>query len=167
MKPTFFIQHYSIRSFTATAGIDMFKAALLVYITCFGLYILFSRQPDYFDGEIVPAVIHFTTDSISGESQPVAVFSDGRQTHQAAAAYPLRRLEEGNRVLVIFERSQPDYAAVYSWWGYWLTWGEILFSAVLMFAMYKIATSVTDNPSPESLVEQMEYKPRKRRKYED
>lgn len=145
----------------------MFKAALLVYLTCFGLYLLFSRQPDYFDGEIVPASIRFRTDSVSGKPAPVAVFSDGKQQLVANASYLFRSYESGDKVRVIFERSQPQHAAVYHWWGYWITWGELLFSAVLMVALYKISTSVTSNPSPESLVEQLEYTPRKRRKYED
>ena len=98
---------------------------------------------------------------------PYATFSDGKTSYSVNAAYILRKLQSGQRVDIIYERSQPEKAAVYSWWGYWFTWGEIIFSVVLLIAFYKISTAVTKNPSPEALIEQMEYKPQKRRKYED
>ena len=134
---------------------------------CFGLYILFSRQPDYFDGETGRGVIHYLKDTIHKELQPLAIYSTGKKTYSVNASYVFRNYKEGEIVTVIYELSQPEKGAVYSWWGYWLTWGEMLFSFFLIFAFYKISAAVTKNPSPESLLEQLEYKPQKRKKYED
>jgi len=145
----------------------LYKAALILYITCLALYILFSRQPDYFDGEMNVATIHFIKDSTSGNMQAFAVYSTGKKEYSVHADYLFRSFKEGGRVQVIYETSQPEKGAVYSWWGYWITWGEMLFSIVLLVLFYQAAIAITKNPSPEALIQQLEYKPRKKRKYED
>ena len=145
----------------------MFKAALSLYYTCFTLYVLFSRQPDYFDGQMGIATIHFTKDSITKNKQAFAVFKTGKKEYSVSAGYLFRSFTEGEKVTVIFETSQPEKGAVYNWWGYWFTWGEILFSIVLLVLFYQIAVGITNNPSPQALKEQLEYIPRKKRKYED
>jgi len=61
----------------------------------------------------------------------------------------------------------PEKGAVYTFWGYWITWGELIMSVVLCFVLFQIAVSVTNNPSPESLIEQMEFKEEKKKKYLD
>jgi len=113
------------------------------------------------------AVIHYLKDSVSKKLQPLAVYSTGKKTYSVKASYLFRNYKEGEVVDVIYELSQPEKGAVYSWWGYWFTWVEILFSLILIFAFYKISAAVTRNPSPESLLEQLNYKPQKRKKYED
>lgn len=145
----------------------MFKPALIIYIACFGLYLLFTRQPDYFDGEMGKGKIHFLSDSTTRRQAAFAIYSTGRQEYSVKADYLFRNYREGEVVDVIYELSQPEKGTVYSWWGYWFTWGEVIFSLVLIVAFYKISHAVTNNPSPESVIEQMEYQPRKRRKYED
>lgn len=95
------------------------------------------------------------------------VYSTGKKEYSVNADYLFRHFNEGETVDIIYELSQPEKGAVYSWWGYWFTWGETLFSLFLIIVFYKISHAVTNNPSPESVVEQLEYKPRKRRKYED
>ncbi len=113
------------------------------------------------------AVIHFLQDTLSKELEPFAIYSVEGKEYRIKAGYFFRNFEEGQRVNIIYELSQPAKGAVYNFWGYWITWGETLFSLFLMTALYKISHAVTKNPSPESLVEQMEFKPAKRRKYED
>jgi hypothetical protein len=66
-----------------------------------------------------------------------------------------------------YEAAQPDKAAVYSWWGYWFKWSEILFSLILLIGIFQIAVAITKNPTPESLIEQLESKPTLKRKYND
>lgn len=113
------------------------------------------------------ATIHFLQDSISKKSAPFAVYSVAGRQYHAKADYLFRSFKEGEKVYIIYELSQPEKGGIYDWWGYWITWGEMLFSLFLMVALYKISHAVTKNPSSESLIEQMEYKPVKRRKYED
>jgi hypothetical protein len=126
------------------------------------VYVLFSRRPDYFDGEITNATIHFAKDSL-GKLQPNAVYSFDEKTYSINAAYFLKHYNEGENVRVIYEASQPEKGAVYSVWGYWLRWGELLFSILLLVIMYYAAVAITSNPTPESLIEQLENK----RKHED
>ena len=35
----------------------MIKSSIILFLTCFILYLPFSREPDYFDSETAPAVI--------------------------------------------------------------------------------------------------------------
>lgn len=145
----------------------MYKIVAVLYFTCFSLYVLFSRQPDYFDGVLSPATIHFTQDSLH-HTIPMAAFTVGKDHYQVPAHYVGRKWQEGERTRVIYEEARPQQAQVYSWWGYWITWGEALGSVVMLFVLLQIAIQVTSNPTQEALEEerQMLVKERKR-KYKD
>lgn len=128
---------------------------------------MFSRQPDYFDGEKSPATIHFIQDSVSkGKKIPKAVFSDGHREYVVNAGYVLRKWSEGERTEVIYETDKPEQAVVYLFWGYWIRWGELLITMLVYAALFQIAISVTQNPTAESLLEQLEDTGKeKKRKY--
>jgi hypothetical protein len=145
----------------------MYRFVIMLYITCFGLYILFSRQPDYFDGEKITGIVHFLSDSATGKPYPAAVYTINKINYSVNAAYLFKTYKEGQQVDIIYETSQPEKAAVYSLWGYWFKWSEILFSLVLSIAMFQVAVVITKNPTPESLIEQLESKPPSKRKYND
>ncbi len=75
---------------------------------------------------------------------------------------------EGERVNVIYDITDPANASVYSIWGYWLRWKELVVFIVLFYILYLIAAAITSNPTPEALIEELEggkNKPR-RRKYD-
>jgi hypothetical protein len=146
----------------------MYKIVAVLYFVCFGLYILFSRQPDYFDGELSPATIHFVKDS-TGATVPVAAFTVGKDAYQVPARYVFRQWKNGQRMQVIFDTSYPQQAVVYSWWGYWITWGEAVASVVLLLVLFQVAVQVTSNPTAEALAEEQEMRmPQpKKRKYKD
>lgn len=137
-------------------------AALSFYLICMFTYILFSRQPDWFDSEITNSRVVKHNDSLKAE-----YVINGKQ-HFAPVQYACRNVKARDRVQVIYEASQPDYATLYSWWGYWIRWQEILASLLIFFGLMKAATAITSNPTPESLIDQLEGKeaPRKRR-YDD
>lgn len=143
----------------------MIRIAVILYLTCFSLYLLFSRNPDYLDGEITKATIHFVKDSSSQKQAPYAFYKTDKKEYSVKADYYFRSFKEGQKVDLIFEASQPKQAAIYNWWGYWITIGEVLFSIGLLIVMYYIAISVTNNPTPEAVMEQLNYKPIKKRKY--
>jgi len=136
-----------------------------LYLVCFGCYLVFTRQPDYFDGEKVPATIHWMRDSASRMLIPKAVYSDGYKTFSIDARYVLREWKEGDRLTVIYEVGKPVHAAVYRFWGYGITWGELLASIVLCVVLFQVAVAITSNPTPESLVEQLEFKEEKKSRY--
>ncbi|MBX2932477.1 MAG: hypothetical protein KF781_11090 [Chitinophagaceae bacterium] len=143
----------------------MYKGIALLYVACLAFYILYSREPDYFDGEISNAVIHWQADS-TNLLIPKAVFKHGAEEFAVDARYVLRTLPENKKVQVIYMVSKPEKAVVYSWWGYWITWREVLGSFVLLVALFQVAAAVTNRPTPESLLEQMNTKKEKRRKYD-
>ncbi|SJZ52399.1 DUF3592 domain-containing protein [Sediminibacterium ginsengisoli] len=136
-----------------------------MYLVCFGCYILFTRQPDYFDGEKTPAVIHYTYDSAAQKIIPKAVYSEAGKVHAIDARYVFRNWKEGERLEVIHDTAHPERAAVYAFWGYGITWGELIASVVLLLALFQVAVAVTKSPSPESLAEQLAYKDEKKPKY--
>jgi hypothetical protein len=133
----------------------LFKKITPFYIICFGLYVLFSRHPDYQDGEITTGIIHYIQDSMQ---KPVAkaIFIIDKSQDTINAAYPLRNLKEGQSVNIIYETSDPSKAAVYAWWGYWFQWDEILESIFIIFVLLFAAKAITAKPTPEVLVGELE-----------
>lgn len=126
----------------------MYRFIIVFYLVCFGVYVLFSRQPDYFDGELITGQVHFQTDSLTGKKQPLALFQLGKERFAVEAAYPLRSYREGEQVTLIYETAHPRDAAVYAWWGYWITWKECLASVALLVAGVFAAKVITSNPAP-------------------
>jgi hypothetical protein len=145
----------------------MYKGVFILYLICFGCYLLFTRQPDYFDGVKVPALIVKQLDSSSGKQVLKAVFNTGTKEFSVEPHYVFRNIEEGQSRTVIYETGTPEKGAIYTFWGYWITWGELVMSVILCFLLFQIAVSVTNNPSQESLIEQMEFKEEKKKKYLD
>lgn len=144
----------------------MLKAIIPFYIICLFLYIFFSRRPDYQDGEFTTGTIHYIKDSTQ-ELVPSAIFSLNKAQHTVNAAYPLRRLKEGQSVNIIYETNNTSQAAVYSCWGYWLQWDELLASILIPFVFLYVAKAITAGPDPEALLDEMEMRnPPKRRKYD-
>lgn len=133
----------------------MIKTIISLYIVCVGLYIVFSRKPDYQDGEITTGRIHYITDS-THKTVPKALFSIGKDEFAVNAGYVFRNLKEGQSVRVIYETSDPTKAAVYSCWGYWLEWDELLTSILIPVIFLFIAKEITARPTPEALLEEIE-----------
>lgn len=144
----------------------MNKFLITLYLVVFSLYILFTREPDFFDGETGHAIIHFAKDS-TGTTLPFAVYSVGKQEYRINADYAFRSYYAGDKEEVIYNPEAPEKAAVYSWWGYWVTWQELLGSIVLLIVLFQIARSVTRNPTPEGLLSELEDSaPPRRRRYD-
>ena len=147
--------------------ITLYKAIIPFYIVCFALYIFFTRQPDYLDGEFTTGTIYFAADTASKRAIAKASFSVDTAYYLINAAYPLRRLTEGEKVDIIYEAANPQQAAVYKWWGYWIKWDELGASILIPVIFLFAANAITSNPTPESLIEQMQAeKSPKRRKYD-
>ena len=145
----------------------MYKTITILYVVCFACYIFFTRQPDYLDGEISSAKIHWVKDSATKQSEPKAFFSVGTHYYAVEARYVLRDLPEGKNIEVVYEAAKPQKAAVYSWWGYWITAGELAGSIILFIILFQVAVAVTKNPTAESLIEQLYYQPEKKKRYND
>jgi hypothetical protein len=144
----------------------MYKFISILYVVIFSLYVLFSRQPDYFDGEFAPATIHFATDTVKHKQITNAHFSVGISKYIVNADFMFRNFNEGERVEVIYELSNPKKGVVYAFLGYWLTLGELIASIIMWFVLFQIAVGITKNPTPEALLDQLEYVPEKKTKYD-
>jgi hypothetical protein len=81
----------------------MYKIAIILYLTCFSLYILFSRQPDYFDGELTKATIHFIKDSATNKILPYAFYRTDKKDYSVNADYIFRKFTEGEKIDFIYE----------------------------------------------------------------
>lgn len=95
----------------------------------------------------------------------MAVFNNGLRNYAIDARYVFRRLPEGEQVTVIYENSDPGRAAVYSVWGYWFRWGELLMTILLYIGLFQVALALNRNPTPESVMEQLADPEEKKRKY--
>lgn len=104
-------------------------------------------MPDYFDGETVTAIVKI--DTKTGDA--FANYTIAIKQYQINADYPLRQLKDGEKVELIYNPSKPEIAAVYNFWGYWFTWGELIMSIVLLLGLYKLATSIVQNPNEKLL----------------
>lgn len=144
----------------------MYKGIFFLYLVCFGTYVLFTRQPDYFDGERVPATILMAKDSITGKPIHVAEFNNGYQNFRVKADYYLRSWKAGEKTEVIYETEHPEKGAIYRFWGYWIGLGELIASILFIIGTYQVAVSITKNPTPEALIEQLDYVEPNKPKYD-
>jgi len=145
----------------------LLRSVFILYLICFGCYILFTRQPDFFDGEKAPATIQNVYDTVGKQTIPAAVYQANGNWYHADARYFLRSVVVGQKVTVIYETATPETAAVYTFWGYWIGWGELLFSVIGNVLLLQIAYSVTTRPNAQSLQDQLSYAPEKKRKNHD
>ncbi|MES2373709.1 MAG: hypothetical protein V4557_14110 [Bacteroidota bacterium] len=144
---------------------SLYKSVFILYLVCFGCYLFFTRQPDYLDGEKAPAVIHWAYDSTAKHTIPMALYNTGLKNYAIDARYVFREWKEGEQTEVIYETGTPGKGAVYSFWGYWITWGELIGSCILIIVLFQVAVSITKNPTPEAVMDQLEVTEEKKRKY--
>lgn len=128
----------------------MLRIVVPFYLICLALYIFFTRQPDYQDGEFLTATIHY----INNKAQ--AIYTIDEKTYTIPASYPLRKLSENDKVKIIYDTSNPVKATVFKWWGYWLRWDELLASIIIPVILLYAAKTITGNPTPEALIEELE-----------
>ena len=144
----------------------MIRNVVILFVVVYPLYVLFSRQPDYFDGEMYRANIHHVKDSVHQTETAIAVYTIEHRTDTIAADYPFTSFAEGEQVPIIYEAAAPENASLYSVWGYWIRWKELLSFVVMSVFFYLLAAGITSHPTPESLLEELEGgkpQPRKRR----
>lgn len=133
----------------------MYKLVIILYFVITLLYILFTRQPDYFDSETTIGSIEFKSDSSKNKQILFVSFYLGKSFYEVNAAYPLRRFKQDEKVTVIYDMTKPQRAAVYGWWGYWLQWDEIVGSILIAIILWGVAILLTNHPTEESRLEQL------------
>lgn len=147
----------------------MLKNVVIMFLVVYPVYVLFTREPDYFDGEMYRANIHYVYDTVQQKQSAVAVYTIEHRTDTIPADYPFTSFAEGEKVKIIYEAAAPENASLYSVWGYWIRWKEALAFLLMFLFFYLLAVNITSHPTPESLLEELEggkRQPRKRR-YDD
>jgi len=144
----------------------MYKTITFLYLILLTAYIIFTRQPDYFDSDFAPATIHFQKDSSTQTVQPFALFALGNQPYKVNANYFLSNWKEGDKLEVIVDSAHPTKAKVYYWWGYWILWEEILYSIIIYVVLFFVAIGITNNPVENANEEDENMVKVKKRKYD-
>jgi len=138
----------------------MIKSAVILFITCFLIYLPFSREPDYFDSEITPANIIQRGDKI------VAAYNEFGKPYILQLDKQVYGSKIGQRVEVRYELSHPEKAVINKAWGYWFVGKEIAWSFGIFALLLGVAFATTNQPHPDALAEQLNYKQENKTKYQ-
>lgn len=138
----------------------MIKSAIILFITCFLLYLPFSREPDYFDSETTPAIIELK------EGKVYAKYSEFGKSYMIELDPVVYRSMVGNRIEVRYELSHPEKATVNRAWGYWFIAKEMGWSFGIFTVLLGVAFATTNKPHPDALAEQLSYKEEIKSKYQ-
>lgn len=125
----------------------MLRLLILIYVVCFGCYVLFTREPDYFDGELCHGI---------AKENGYIEYTVGKSTYTINASYVFLKINKGQSYPIIYNASKPKLASLNYWWGYWVRWQELLISAVVLALLFFLSASITQNPTPEAVLEQLE-----------
>lgn len=138
----------------------MIKSSLILFFSCFLLYLPFSREPDYFDSETAPAIIVQEEDSI------VAKYNEFGKPFQIKLNTNDYRSKIGFKVEVIYELSHPEKACLNELWGYWLLPKELAWSFGSFVVLLGIAFATTHRPHPNAIAEQLKGEEGPKTKYQ-
>lgn len=145
----------------------MYKIAAIIFIACYFLYAVFTRRPDYFDGNIIPAEIHHLKDAVSSSTFPYAFYIVDGKKYTINARYIFKNYSENQEIKIIYEASKPSQGAIYSWWGYWIKWEELLPFIIIYCVLFFGAVSITNNQTDDSKRAQENYVAVKKNKYSE
>jgi hypothetical protein len=144
----------------------LYKSLLILYLVGLFCYILFSRVPDYFEGDFIEGVVTKAGFS-STTHQPnlVVDYRVGSETfHYKTTMWFLTNYKPNDKVVIIYDPSNPSEASIYSVIGYWIRWPEVFTSAFFFIVLFIAAVFITGKNNPEpSTPEHGE----KKRKYQD
>ena len=138
----------------------MIKSSIILFLTCFFIYLPFSREPDYFDSETTPATIVNKAESV------VAVYYEFGKQYDLILDKQLYSTKIGQKVIVRYELSHPEKAVINKAWGYWFIWNEIAWSFGIFVVLLGAAYATTNQPHPDALTEQLNYKQENKSKYQ-
>jgi hypothetical protein len=144
----------------------LYKTVLILYLAIFSAYVLFSRVPDYFNGDYIKGTV--TKASFSEEKNSPEVVVDyrvGSETFQYKTdMWFLTSYKPGQRVTIIYDPDRPMVSCIYAFIGYWIKWPEIIFTSTFFILLFLVAKSITGENVPNTFPGG---KQKKKRKYDD
>jgi len=136
------------------------KSSIILFLTCFFIYLPFSREPDYFDSETTPAIIVVKGGTV------VAAYNEFGKPYDLILDKQLYGASIGQKVIVRYELSHPEKAVINKAWGYWFIGKEIAWSFGIFAVLLGAAYATTNQPHPDALAEQLNYKQENKTKYQ-
>jgi hypothetical protein len=136
------------------------KSSIILFLTCFFIYLPFSREPDYFDSETTPAIIVVKGGTV------VAAYNEFGKPYDLILDKQLYGTKIGEKVIVRYELSHPEKAVINKAWGYWFIGKEIAWSFGIFAVLLGAAYATTNQPHPDALAEQLNYKQENKTKYQ-
>lgn len=142
--------------------IGLYRTASVLFLVCFGIYILFSRQPDYFSSDTAIGTIQNVplTDTsilnkykIDAGDYPVVKYAVGRQVYYLNEKDNILAKVglSGSKVTVIFDADYPAKAAIYKLTGYWIVLDEVVIFLLAYALLFGVAIAVTGKTKMETL----------------
>ena len=116
---------------------------------------MFTREPDFINGDIVKGVVTKARYSIEGKHPELVIdYHAGSQRFRyTTTTWFLRAHKTGEGVRIIYDPSHPEVAAIYSFIGYWIKWPELLVSAGFFIILFSAAASITGPSGSENVTE--------------
>ena len=126
----------------------MYKAVVILYIVCFGCYLLLSRFPDYFESDFIKGTVQANSFSDAEKEKSLIIsYKVGSELlHYQTNMWLWKDYNIGDKVTMIYNPSIPQMASVYSIFGYWIKWPELIFTAGFFILLFLIAKYITGNP---------------------
>ena len=140
----------------------MYKSVALLYIVCISCYILFTRSPDYFEGDFIKGVVtQAGFDSTHNQPSLNIQYHVGTETYTLTTTqWFLKSYKQGEQVSIIYDPNKPGNASIYAFIGYWLRWNELFVTLGLFIVFFMAAVFITGKHS-EQEDDEDEDKPRK------
>ena len=134
----------------------MYKSVTIIYLVCFFCYVLFSRVPDYFEGEFVNGIVSKATFSVKNKHPVLVVkYKVGQEefTHKTDTWFVSKHIP-GQSVTMIYSPSDPSVASIYAFIGYWITWSELFFTAIVFILLFISAVIITGENATDSTADE-------------
>lgn len=144
----------------------MYKTVAILYIVCFVCYVLFSRVPDYFNGDFTGGTVTKAIFSAKDKHPVVVVaYSVGAEKIvYTTSKWFLTSHKQGQRVTIIYNPSDPAIACIYTFIGYWVNWDELFFTAIVFIILFIAAVTITGKTN---VLSSLSDTPDTKRKYDD
>lgn len=133
----------------------MIKLLFSLYFICYGCYIFYTREPDYFDGETTKGKVIF----LSKNKIKVNFLVYGKSYDSYSNNY-INYFKQNQIVDVIYHHSNPQKNAIYSFWTYWFNATEFILSLVFLLGSYFVAVALNNNafePPPNATYKERKY----------
>ena len=143
----------------------MYKGLIFLYLAIFSFYVLFTRIPDYFEGDYIKGVVSQASFSSSNNAPLLVVdYNVGSEKLQYKTnEWFLKKYKAGDAVTIIYNPAEPTVASIYAIVGYWVKWPELLLTAVFFVILFIAAKTIAGNNGTEHNSDQ---NPGKKRKYD-